>query len=119
MGEAVPKTEYVNNLEAGLLWLAWGMRMTFIHLPTRLFVLPGDLCQHDWHHRAKFGDDWPNASYTRQNALANLTPNDEPYFEVWGMANAIDAVLESLSGIPSINSNDITRDIDSEAILGM
>jgi hypothetical protein len=55
--------------------LGWGRWLSdcLSCIPTRLCVLPGDLCQHDWHHRHPRGD-WSNACYERQQDLTAGCP---------------------------------------------
>ena len=67
VGEPIP----THNLPPGQWLWAWGLwliRLLALHIPTRLCVLPGDLCQHDWHHRHPRGN-WSNAGYERQRDL--------------------------------------------------
>jgi len=118
-GERVPDTSNSNILKTVLLWVKWVSRMVFIHLTMRLFVLPGDLPQHDWHHRAKKGADWANAAYARQIAIGNLSSEEEPFIEVWGIGNAIDAVFDSLSKLPPLEESKAKEEVEVEVILGM
>ena len=103
VGEPIPS----RDLPPGQWLWAWGrwlFRVFALHIPTRLCVLPGDLCQHDFHHRHPRGD-WSNAGYERQRDLTAGCPGwPEPYREVWGLDNAIDVVftgLASLSPLPA------------------
>jgi hypothetical protein len=83
-------------------WGRWVSRLLVLHIPTRLCVLPGDLCQHDWHHRHPQGD-WSNACYERQRDLAASCPGwPEPYDEVWGLGKAIDVVFAGLASLPPL-----------------
>ncbi|WP_046756585.1 fatty acid desaturase [Kordia jejudonensis] len=95
----------------------WSIKMLFIHLPIRLFVLSGDLVVHDWHHRCGFDADWANAFYARTLKSLELKNTSHPLTEVWGLANALDLVFESLSNMPKINPSFIKNDPD--AVLGM
>lgn len=84
-------------------WGRWSIRLLLLHIPTRLCVLPGDLCQHDWHHRHPRGD-WSNAGYERQRDLAVGCPGwPEPYAEVWGLDCAIDLVFQGLASLPPLS----------------
>ena len=83
-------------------WGRWGIRLLLLHIPTRLCVLVGDLCQHDWHHRHPHGD-WSNACYERHCDLAAGCPGwPEPYTEVWGLDKAIDEVFQGLADLPPL-----------------
>lgn len=111
----------INDQDSGITkfrkWSLWLARMTFIHLPTRLFVLSGDLVVHDWHHRCGFGADWANAFYARAAMCEKLKDTDHPLTEVWGLKNALDLVFENLSKMEEIDPELIENDPD--AIMGM
>ncbi|ETX00914.1 fatty acid desaturase [Candidatus Entotheonella palauensis] len=78
-------------------WSRWTLRLLFLHIPTRLCVLPGDLAQHDWHHRHP-GGDWSNAGYERQRDLDAGCPGwHETYEEIWGLDRAIQTVFDSMA----------------------
>lgn len=94
-GEAAPGPDIV-GIARRFAWLHWFTRMLLLHLPTRLFVLAGDLSQHDWHHRHAKGS-WRNAPYERQRDIDAGRPN---YKEVWGPAAAIDRILRFWSELP-------------------
>jgi hypothetical protein len=101
VGEPIPS----RDLPPGQWLYAWGrwlFRLFALHIPTRLCVLPGDLCQHDFHHRHPRGD-WSNAGYERQRDLTAGCPGwPEPYREVWGLGNAIDVVFAGLASLPPL-----------------
>lgn len=78
-------------------WLLWGASMLLYHLPSRLFVVVGDLPNHDFHHRFPSTPDWMVAAYARQRDIDNLPADHPPYSEVWGMFQAVDRTFESLS----------------------
>lgn len=118
-GETVPNTKDCSKMKAITLWIRWLFKMLLVHLPTRLFVLSGDLPQHDWHHRAKKGDDWANAVYERQLTINNLASSEEPFREVWGLRNAIDGVFVSLSKIPPIQPRLEEKEEAKEVVLAM
>ena len=105
------------------LWLwAWGRwvtRLLCLHVPTRLCVLVGDLCQHDWHHRHPHGD-WSNACFARQRDLATGCPGwPEPYEHIWGLDKAIDAVFAGLENLqPLPETTPLCRDV-AQVALGM
>ncbi len=78
-----------------LAWVVWWLRLFTIHLPYRLFVLVGDLPQHDLHHRRP-GSDWANAAFVRRDDAKkkhHLWGAD--YTEVWGtMLDHLKASIE-------------------------
>lgn len=93
-GDPVPSADMAWR-EQTLAWLAWIGRLIFYHLPSRLFVIVGDLPNHDHHHRYPATRDWMVAAYARQRDVdRNHGP---PYVEVWGMAEAISRMFDSLS----------------------
>lgn len=94
-GEPAPGSEVAGTARA-FAWVRWLMRMLFVHLPTRLFVLAGDLTVHDWHHRHAKGR-WRHGPYERQRDLEAGRPN---YTEVWGLKEAIDRVMRFWSELP-------------------
>jgi len=80
---------------AALAWTVWTIKMLSYHLACRTFVLIGDLPVHDFHHRHPSSPEWPDAIYARQQDIDAGCPGwKEPYDEVWGLHNAIDAVFE-------------------------
>jgi hypothetical protein len=115
-GEPFPKdTGNMFTTICKRMW--WCMKMLFVHLSVRLFVLPGDLVVHDWHHRCGHGDDWANAFYSRQQAMINLKADEPPYMEVWGLKNAINRVFENLSQMAPIHPD--KSDFHEDDVLGM
>jgi hypothetical protein len=118
-GERVPQTKNKSIFEFTILWSIWWFRMFFYHLPIRLFVLPGDLPQHDWHHRCGFGADWANAVYARQAMIQDLRPDEEPFVEVWGFTNAIDLVFTHLSEMEPLKIDEQVPINLAEMVLGM
>lgn len=113
-GQAAPASNH-NIFLYTIAWVKWIVAMCFVHLPIRLFVLPGDLPVHDHHHMGMM-DEWANAFYSRANAVADMQ-NNAPYAEVWGLKNAINKVFEGLSKMDPIYPN--ASDIDKDAVLGM
>ena len=77
--------------------LNWYLSQFFIHLPVRLFILVGDLPQHDYHHRHPLCFDWVNARFNRQAATQNLLANEPEYIDIWGLHNAIEHVFNVLA----------------------
>jgi hypothetical protein len=97
-------------------WGWWLLRLLVLHIPTRMCVLPGGLCQHDWHHRHPRGD-WANACYERRRDLTAGCPGwPEPYREVWGLGHAIDMVFAGLASLPPLPaSTSLSRDVTDGA----
>lgn len=75
---------------------AWWMKMFFYHVPVRLFVLPGDLPQHDYHHRAASTKQWASAAYARREEKDR---SGSGYQEVWGLHRALDRVICGIAGM--------------------
>lgn len=89
-------------------WAVWWLRILLVHLPYRIFVLVGDLPQHDLHHRRP-GSDWANAAFVRRNDARIPSGPDARnapggYTEVWG--TIIDHLHASLDGpaAPAVQS---------------
>jgi hypothetical protein len=89
-----PNLSLMKNLTA---WSWWWMRMLLFHLPTQLFILPGDGCAHDFHHRYPSFPDWSNYIHNRAKDLASAEAMGVPYREVWGIHRAIQECFETLS----------------------
>jgi fatty acid desaturase len=95
LGEPTPNSS--NDLQ----WIVWWLRMIFIHLFCRVFVMVCDTPCHDRHHRHPTSIDWPNYIFARQQELDKGCPGwPENYREVWGLFNAIDYTFETLSQLP-------------------
>lgn len=94
-GSAVPgpSSSLYKNLIA---WCRWVLSMLFYHLPARLFVVVGDLPNHDYHHRYPATRDWMIAAYARQREIDQGCAQP-PYTEIWGMFQAIDRTFHALS----------------------
>lgn len=109
LGEAPPRNQSL------LAWVVWGLRMVAYHLPVRIVILPGELPEHDWHHRNPHNPDWSNGIYAREwDREAPCLGLPETYTEIWGLFNAIDHVFECLSKTPAPPSN--SEQISAEAI---
>lgn len=100
-GDPVPRVAGATLLERAGAWSMWWLRVLFVHLPYRLFVLVGDLPQHDLHHRRP-GSDWANAAYARRDDIAAGCPGwSEGYTDVWGTAlDHLDASIRDWNGQP-------------------
>jgi len=97
----------------GIAWLRWVGRALCYHLPARLFVIVGDLPNHDHHHRHPGTPDWMVAAYARQRDLERH--QGPPYVEVWGMAEAMRRTFQSLSRATSASPDVDSADIDAVA----
>lgn len=84
------------SLSVHLAWLKWALRMAFLHLPARFWVLTGDTPCHDLHH-ARPGADWANYEMERQR----LAESGYPLRGNWGLGRAIDDFFSSLARQPS------------------
>jgi hypothetical protein len=117
VGEPCPSRDL--PLERWLLaWGRWCARLLWLHIPTRLCVLVGDLCQHDWHHRHPTGD-WSNACYARQRDLQSGCPGwPEPYTAIWGLDKAIDEVFAGLAALPPLPASPSSWDA-TDGVLAM
>lgn len=117
VGEPLPNRD-LSRCARVWAWGRWCTRLLCLHIPTRLCVLVGDLCQHDWHHRHPRGD-WSNACYERQYDLAAGCPGwPEPYEALWGLDKAIDAVFTGLAALPPLPEPRSSQDV-AAVILGM
>lgn len=118
VGEPLPRRDLPPGPQLWA-WGRWCTRLLLLHVPTRLCVLVGELCQHDWHHRHPRGD-WANAVYERQRDLAAGCPGwPEPYREVWGLGNAIDAVFAGLASLPPLPEATLSPRAVADMALGM
>jgi hypothetical protein len=117
-GEAPPPAG-LPSMHRALAWARWVARMALVHLPTRAYVLVGDLPVHDWHHRM-INRDWPDAFYARQRDLEGGCPGwPEPYTEVWGLVSAINAVFQVLSTVPPVTEEQVTMTLgEMSEVLG-
>ncbi|MBV6509621.1 MAG: hypothetical protein JJLCMIEE_02716 [Acidimicrobiales bacterium] len=92
-GEAPPSSGGV------VPWARWLARMTFLHLPVRLAVLPGSLPAHDAHHVAPRHVDpnWRRANYVRSELIALGKDKGMGAREVWGLGPAIRVVFADMA----------------------
>ena len=111
-GSPIPTTH-----DTYMAWLRWTAQM-LVHLFWREFVLVGDMPAHDWHHRYASNRDWPNALYARQQDLEANSPDwEDPYTEVWGLLNAIDAVFDGLSQLPTYSKPPALQPSDHQKMI--
>ena len=80
-GDPVPANQDASFPSWLLQWTIWWTRLFFLHLPYRLFILVGDLPQHDLHHRFP-ATDWMNATYLRPEFVRSGRLNGNT--DVWG-----------------------------------
>lgn len=78
-------------------WSRWVARLAFYHVPARILVVPGDLAQHDFHHRRPSTKEWVRAAYARQHDIDADHPRWPAYTDVWGLGTAIGRVFTILS----------------------
>jgi hypothetical protein len=101
-GSAVPQraAAHGSRLRWCGQWLAWVAAHLFYHLPVRILVLPGDLPQHDFHHRRPNTRQWTQATHARQSDLewvAASESDEAPYLHFWGLHLAISHVLDGIA----------------------
>jgi fatty acid desaturase len=100
LGDPTPQDPRGVGRVAG--WARWWARLLFLHVPSRMAVLIGDLPQHDLHHRRP-QSDWANAAYVRQEDL-EASP-EGTYREVWGsLAAHIDFVFDAWRDLPNASA---------------
>jgi fatty acid desaturase len=91
----------------------WAARMTG-ELILRFLVVPGDLPNHDWHHRHPSSRDWTHAAYARQAAIEA----GESYpMETWGLVKAIDRGLSSIAAQRTAGQT-LSRTTDAMTVFG-
>jgi len=79
-------------------WAAWWGTMLTVHLFARVFVLVGDAPCHDFHHRRPASRRWTDYIHARQkDADSGCPAYPLGYIETWGLFEAIDENLASLS----------------------
>jgi fatty acid desaturase len=94
-GSAFPDGRTAGGLSVRLAkWVGWTLAHVLYHLPVRLLVLPGDLPQHDFHHRSPGSEDWSTAAYARQRYMRKT---NEAALEFWGLHRAIHHVFAGLA----------------------
>ncbi|MDR3490984.1 MAG: fatty acid desaturase [Gammaproteobacteria bacterium] len=97
LGEKVPNSSgsYKKKVVA---WSCWILKMIFIHLFSRVFVMVGDTPCHDFHHRRPSTRRWYNYISERQLDEKNGCPGfPMNYSESWGLFTAINNNFECLS----------------------
>jgi fatty acid desaturase len=94
-----PVPEQSAATPGGLIaWIGWWSEMLTIHLLSRVFVLVGDAPCHDFHHRRPASRRWTDYIHARQKDADSGCPTYPlGYIETWGLFEAIDENLASLS----------------------
>jgi hypothetical protein len=79
-------------------WSKWTAMHLFVHLPCRMLFVQGSLVCHDWHHRYGSVRQWYDYARLRELHAQKLSAEDRyDYIDIWGVHNALDYVLSSLS----------------------
>lgn len=94
IGPSLP-SEDLNLMSKAIAWVRLVLETLFIHIPIRVAVLPGDLQQHDHHHRKPMKGDWPNAAYDRMESVIE-DDSEVKYRHFWSLREAIDHVFNRL-----------------------
>jgi fatty acid desaturase len=99
LGEKTPDLPLSTSFGTRFMaWSIWWLKILCYHLPVRLLVLVGDSTCHDAHHRHPNSPEWANYIFVRNADIeAGCSGWREPYWEAWGLLNAIGAVLESIA----------------------
>ena len=96
-GAPVPE-QSAKTLGGLVAWAGWWTAMLTVHLFARVFVLVGDAPCHDFHHRRPASRRWTDYIHARQNDADSGCPTYPlGYIETWGLFEAIDENLASLS----------------------
>jgi hypothetical protein len=96
-GAPVPE-QPATSLGGLFAWGGWWTSMLTVHLFSRVFVLVGDAPCHDFHHRRPASRKWTDYIHARQKDVDGGCPNFPlGYIETWGLFEAIDENLASLS----------------------
>ncbi len=97
LGEAVPSISG-STIKKLTAWSSWILKMIFVHLFSRVFVMVGDTPCHDFHHRRPSTRRWYNYISERQLDEKNGCPGyPMNYSESWGLFTAINNNFECLS----------------------
>jgi hypothetical protein len=96
-GRSAPKRQGGSAVRYGLDWMRWVMEHLAYHLPVRLVILPGDLSQHDFHHRRPATPCWTTAAYAREEDVRNCDERWPSYTEFWGLHHAISHVFDGIA----------------------
>lgn len=97
-------------------WAIWLAEHLFYHLPVRVLVLPGDLPQHDFHHRNPATRAWTQAAYARELEHLRLDPAWPAYQEFWGLHAAINHVFAQLASQPIVGSPEDARQTQESSV---
>ncbi len=106
LSEATPAPTVVGAAKVSA-WSCWWLRMVFVHLFMRVFVLVGDTPNHDYHHRHPASRKWSYAAFARRDDARQGHLGKPPYAEQWGLDNAIEDMFISLrQSEPSVVASD-------------
>lgn len=84
-------------------WGKWAAMHLFVHLPCRMLIVQGSLVCHDWHHRYGSVRQWYDYARLREVHAQKLSAEDKyDYIDIWGVHNALDYVLSTLSEEPEV-----------------
>lgn len=79
-------------------WAQWSAMHLLVHLPCRMLFVQGSLVCHDWHHRYGSVRQWFDYARLREIHAQKLAAEDRyDYIDIWGVHNALDYVLSTLS----------------------
>lgn len=70
-------------------WFLWSLEHLCYHLPVRVMVLPGDLSQHDFHHRNPATLRWTETAFAREVDIDCGDMRWPNYRKFWGLHNAV------------------------------
>lgn len=84
-------------------WGSWAAMHLFVHLPCRMLFVQGSLVCHDWHHRYGSVRQWYDYARLREVHAQKLAAEERyDYIDIWGVHNALDYVLSTLSTAPEV-----------------
>ena len=83
-----------------LAWARWWSRMLLIHALLRIWVVPLDLAEHNWHHARPTDPSWPRAAFAYRDGRGPGSAADGSALEVWGLAEALNLTFEHLALVP-------------------
>ena len=97
---SMPPNASAKTINGLAQWLGWWVSIVVIQLPVRLVILVGDAPCHDFHHRKPASRRWTSYIQARQSDREARTVGKLDYRDTWGLFQAIDATLLSLSRLP-------------------
>jgi hypothetical protein len=103
-GKRAPSGRGGGRVRRAIDWTLWVAEHLVYHLPVRLVVLPGDLSQHDFHHRNPSTTKWTTAIYARDEDAREGDRRWPPYKEFWGLHHAISHVFQGITSSTAASS---------------